>query len=193
VADGAVYTLNQTVDADYACEDEAGGSGLALCVGTVVDASAIGTSWVGARSFTVGTADNAGNTDSATNGYRVIYDFAGAGGFQSPINNPPTVNTAKAGSTIPVKFQLPDGQGGFLSDLSAVASIQAQEVSCGNFTYSPSDPVEEVAAAGSSGLHCDNGQYQYNWKTTKTQKDKCYVFILTLNDGSVHYADFSLK
>ncbi len=103
------------------------------------------------------------------------------------------MNTAKAGSTIPVKFQLPDGQDGFLSDLSAVASLQAQQVSCGDFTYSPSDPVEEVATPGSSGLSWDNGQYQYNWNTAKTQKGKCYVFILTLNDDSVYYANFSLR
>lgn len=191
--DGAAYTLNQTVNAGYACEDEAGGSGLASCVGTVADGTAIDTASVGAKSFTVDAADNAGNTNSAMNGYSVIYDFAGAGGFLAPVNNPPMVNSARAGSTIPVKFRLPDGQGGLMCDLSAVVSIQVQEVSCGAFTYSPTNPVEEVATAGSSGLHCDNGLYQYNWQTARTQKDKCYVFILTLNDGSVHYADFSLK
>jgi hypothetical protein len=30
-ADGAVYQLNELVTADYACQDEAGGSGLAVC------------------------------------------------------------------------------------------------------------------------------------------------------------------
>ncbi len=76
--DGAVYTLNQTVAADYACEDEAGGSGLASCVGTVAGGSPIDTTSVGTKSFAVDTTDNAGNTASATNSYRVIYDFAGA-------------------------------------------------------------------------------------------------------------------
>jgi len=42
-ADGAVYTLGQLVFADYACADEAGGSGLASCVGDVADGAAIDT------------------------------------------------------------------------------------------------------------------------------------------------------
>lgn len=70
-SDGAVYTLNQTVNADYACEDEAGGSGLASCDGTVASGAPIDTGSVGSKTFTVTAADNAGNTASITRAYTV--------------------------------------------------------------------------------------------------------------------------
>jgi hypothetical protein len=73
-----------------------------------------------------------------------------------------------------------------------VTSVKFQQVPCGNFAYSPTDPIEEAATAGTSGLRCDNGQYIYNWKTDKSQKGKCYLLVLTLNDGSVHLANVSL-
>ena len=63
-ADGATYLLRQAVTADYACQDEAGGSGLASCVGTVPNGSPIDTGSVGAKTFTVNAADNAGNLAS---------------------------------------------------------------------------------------------------------------------------------
>src|SRR5262245_22656334 len=41
--EGAVYTRNQVVNANYSCADEAGGSGLASCVGDVANGAAINT------------------------------------------------------------------------------------------------------------------------------------------------------
>jgi hypothetical protein len=46
-AEGAVYLLNEPVNAEYKCEDEEGGSGLASCVGTVADGALIDTGSVG--------------------------------------------------------------------------------------------------------------------------------------------------
>jgi hypothetical protein len=45
------------------------------------------------------------------------YGFAG---FLPPLENPPVVNTAGAGRTIPVKWQLVDGSGSYINDLAAV-------------------------------------------------------------------------
>jgi hypothetical protein len=192
-ANEAIYRLGQVVTADYSCEDEAGGSGLASCDGTAPPGSVIDTATVGTKTFIVSSTDLAGNAASVTNIYYVVYDFTGAGGFLPPINNPPTVNTAKAGSTIPVKWKLPDGSGGFFCDLDVVIGVHVQQVSCGAFAYSPTDPVEELSTAGSSGLRCENGQFIYNWKTASTQRGKCYVLILGLADGTLHEAWFSLK
>ena len=154
--DGASYTLHQAVNADYECTDEAGGSGLASCVGTVANGTAIDTSTVGSKTIIVTATDNAGNSTSITNEYQVVNDFAGTGGFPGPVNNPPVVNTAKAGQIVPVQWQLPDGQGGFFCDLSLVTGLFLQQVNCGEFMFSPTDPVE---TAGNRGLRCDNGQY----------------------------------
>jgi hypothetical protein len=152
------------------------------------------TSTVGPKTFTVVAQDNAGNSSTNICSYHVIYDFLGAGGFRVPIDNPPVLNTAKAGSGIPVKWQLPDGRGGFISDLSVVISIQRQQVACEDISSAVSDPVE-TTASGDSGLRFDpaTNEYLYIWKTEKTQAGKCYIFLLNLNDGRQYRANFSLR
>jgi hypothetical protein len=70
-ANGATYALNQDVKADYACQDEAGGSALKSCEGTVANGTSIDTASAGQKSFTVTATDNAGNTTSVTHTYRV--------------------------------------------------------------------------------------------------------------------------
>jgi|GEM_PF-1378080 beta propeller repeat protein len=156
--------------------------------------NALDASTVGVKTFTVTAEDNSGNSSSNSCTYNVIYDFAGSGGFQYPINNPPVVNTAKAGSTIPVKWQIPDGNGGYVSDLGIVLSIMTQQVACSDFSSGLSDPVETVTA-GESGLRYDfaKNQFIYNWKTQKAWAGKCFTLMLALNDGSIHKANFSLK
>ena len=70
-ADGATYSFNQAVNASYSCQDEAGGSGLKSCQGTVANGSAIDTASAGSKTFTVTATDNAGNQDSVTQTYSV--------------------------------------------------------------------------------------------------------------------------
>lgn len=152
------------------------------------------TSTVGTKTLTVTAQDNRGNAGSNSCTYQVIYDFIGAGGFQPPVDDLPVTNTAKAGSSIPVKWQLPDGRGSYVSNLGAVTSIQFQQVACANFSDTLTDPVETTATGG-TGLRYDfiADQYVYNWQTLKTQVGKCYTLTLKLNDGSLYRANFSLK
>ncbi len=70
-ARGATYALNQDVRADYSCGDEASGSGIKSCVGTVADDSPIDTASAGQKTFTVVATDNAGNETSVTHAYTV--------------------------------------------------------------------------------------------------------------------------
>ena len=70
-ADGATYARGQSVVADYACADEAGGSGLDSCVGTVADGAAIDTATLGAHTFSVTATDDAGNDRTVSVGYTV--------------------------------------------------------------------------------------------------------------------------
>jgi alpha-tubulin suppressor-like RCC1 family protein len=65
----AVYTLHQVVPAGFSCADA--GSGLASCNGAVVSGSAIDTTTVGTKSFTVTAADVSGNSSSSTVSYTV--------------------------------------------------------------------------------------------------------------------------
>lgn len=68
---GAIYLLNQSVLASYACAD--GGSGVATCVGNVANGAGIDTASVGNKTFTVTGTDNVGNVRVLTVPYIVTY------------------------------------------------------------------------------------------------------------------------
>lgn len=186
-ADDASYELGTAVLADYSCADEAGGSGLASCVGTVPDGSAIDTSTVGAKTFTVDASDNAGNTSSLTHDYSVVYDFSG---FVSPIENEPVLNTVKAGSGVPVRFSL-DGFQGY--DILAAGYPRSVRVACDS--QAPTDEIEVTTSAGSSGLQYDSVSdlYTYAWKTNKAWSGTCRQLVVTLVDGTSHTATFAFR
>jgi uncharacterized UPF0146 family protein len=61
-----------SVDASFSCVDEAGGSGLDTCVGTVPDGDPIDTSTLGVMTFTVAATDVAGNETTVTHTYTVV-------------------------------------------------------------------------------------------------------------------------
>lgn len=69
--DGATYELDEDVPAEYACADEAGGSGVASCDGDVPSGQPIDTRTVGTKTFTVTARDHAGNTRVLSHTYRV--------------------------------------------------------------------------------------------------------------------------
>ena len=70
--EGATYELGSTVLADYACADEADGSGVASCDGSVADGAAVDTGSLGQKTFTVNASDHAGNTESKSVNYTVV-------------------------------------------------------------------------------------------------------------------------
>jgi hypothetical protein len=93
---------------------------------------------------------------------------------------------------VPVKWQISDGSGGFIRDLSAVAALMYAETACDAVTYAT---AIDAAPAGGSGLHYDleADQYVFNWKTDPALSDRCVLFILRLADGTEHLARFRFK
>lgn len=116
----------------------------------------------------------------------LVYDFSG---FFQPVDNAPTVNRAKAGSAIPVKFSLAGDQG---LDIFAAGSPGSQAVTCA--TGAPIDVIEQTVTAGGSTLQYDpaTDQYTYVWKTDKAWAGTCRQLIVKLADGQEHTAQFSL-
>jgi hypothetical protein len=176
-ANGATYLLNQSVIAGYACQDEVGGSGLASCVGTVAAESVIDTSSVGAKSFTVNAADNAGNTNSAAVSYTVVYNFSG---FSSPVDLAPTLNVAKAGQSIPLKWRITDANGLPITNLSGV-SVTVASLACSLGTTT--DALEEYASGNSGLQNLGDGYYQFNWTTPKSYANSCKTLKLNMGEG----------
>jgi hypothetical protein len=70
--DGATFTVGQAVNADFSCADDANGTGIASCSGTVPSGTAIDTASAGVKSFKVDARDVAGNASSRTVSYTVV-------------------------------------------------------------------------------------------------------------------------
>ncbi|MDQ1402783.1 MAG: hypothetical protein QOG03_1099 [Actinomycetota bacterium] len=178
---GGGYLLNQPVTASYTCRDAA--SGLASCVGTVANGSALDTSSKGLKTFQVVASDAAGNTSTTTISYTVGYNFIG---YLNGISNAPTVNVANAGRTIPMKWQLTDGSGAYMTSLSVVTSVTSYAINCA--TGAPTSSAATTTAG--SGLGIDGTTYHYNWSTSSSWANSCRRFVLALDDGTFHTADF---
>jgi hypothetical protein len=113
-------------------------------------------------------------------------------GFFQPIDNLPTLNSVKAGQTIPIKWQLKDASGNLISDLGSLAQngLTSGSVACGS---APVDVVEELSAPGSTVFRFDGTQFIYNWQTTKSWAGGCRTLQVRLSDGTSHYAQFTFK
>jgi hypothetical protein len=181
---GAVFAPGQTVNADFACSDP---GGVASCTGTVPDGGLVDTSVLGEHTFTVTATDLAGNPTTKTVTYFVQYTFQG---FKPPVDNPPIINVANAGRTIPVKWSLLDRNGQFISDLNVVTSVTSERIPCPSAV---SDVIEETTPPALTPLKYENNQFVYSWNTEKAWASTCRRLFVALDDGTVRYADFQLK
>lgn len=173
--------------ATWTASDNTNGSGVATAsTGSIpLDTSTVGPHTVTAPAPT----DVAGNTGTSVPcNYTVIYNFKG---FFQPVDNPTTVNTAKAGSTIPVKFSLTGNQG---LNVFSTGSPGSQGVQCSALSTATS-AIDQTTTAGNSSLSYDAGadQYTYNWKTDPSWKGTCRVLTVTLADTTKHQANFSFN
>jgi probable HAF family extracellular repeat protein len=181
------YVLNAAATVSYSCLDQVGLSGVATCAGPIANGGTLNTGSVGSKVFTVSATDVAGNTAAQTVTYNVRYNFTG---FLQPVDNLPTANTTKAGSTIPVKFRLGGNQG-----LAVVAAGFPGSVPIACESGSALDEIEQTVTTNASALTYDatTDTYSYLWKTDKAWAGSCRQLNVRLADGTNHEAKFQFR
>jgi len=137
--------------------------------------------------------DKATNSALATSSYSVHYTFTG---FQSPLasagtpSEPTDSGGFAVGSKIPIRWQLSDFAGLFISQPLAISSLQALP----NSNCVGSAPGDAVALAlikdGVSLRSEDTFNYEdashrfvFTWDTSTVTPNGCYNLVLTLKDG----------
>ncbi len=190
---GGVFTLNQQVHTQFACS---GTLVISSCNGATdggpagISGGLLDTSKPGVHSFTVAAEDVAGNAATKTVSYTVKFVF---GGFQSPVNNPPTLNTTNAGSTVPLKWTLLDAAGATYANVSAIRSISSKLVRCPNATTDPVGNTSDIPIGTTGVAGVTGGVFHFNWSTDKKWAGTCRRLTVLLADGSTPYADFQFK
>jgi len=178
VSNGATYTLGSVPAAGCTTTDSASG------VATQATLSTSGGP-VGSVTVTCGGAlDRAGNAGSRSVTYSVQYRWTG---FADPVNDPPTVNSVRAGGNVPVAFSLSGNQG-----LTAVKSVTSDVIACDS--AAPVEAIKTTGAGGNSGLQYDASSDQYTsiWKTERVWAGTCRQLQVALADGTSHQASFKL-
>ena len=174
-------------DTPFTCTVAYGDGSLPLA-GTVTGMTCTGPAHIyaayGTYQVTVTVTDKDGGVGSASSPHKVIYAFSG---FFSPVDNPPALNTMKAGAAVPVRFSLGGDRG---LAVFAAGYPTSERIACAS--SSPLDPVEETTTAGASSLAYDavTGQYRYTWKTDKAWANSCRQLVVRLADGTDHTALF---
>ncbi len=145
---------------------------------------------VGTTAVTFTATDHSGNSTQTQLTVRVVYKFTG---YFTPILNDGSA-FFHSGRTVPVKFQLTAADGTFVTN--AVANIQVFFV-----LSTPTGTVDEsvnTTASGSSNTGTlfrfdpTSNQYIYNLNTSGYATGM-YLLRTTINDGTTHDVQFSVK
>jgi hypothetical protein len=190
--DGATYEVGDHVAADYACADEAGGSGLAACSGDVDPGAAVDTASAGSKTFTVEGTDVAGNSRSVTVAYEVVegekppplYDFSG---FAWPVARFPAVTRWIAGAPVRLRFSLGGDQG---LDVVADGYPQVAVVDCGAGQSPEGGEQASTPWRRVIRYRARRSIYVLLWKTERRWAGSCRQLVLRLSDGQVARAEF---
>ena len=141
----------------------------------------------GTTTVTWTALDASGNVATATTTVTATYCF---GGIRQPINADGS-SVFRLGSTVPVKFQLRDNDGRFVTN--AIARISLTRTS--SFVTGSESEAVSTSAATTGNLfrycHIEN-QYIFNWGTRGLERGTWWIWI-ELNDGTMHSVRVSLR
>ena len=115
-------------------------------------------------------------------GLQPFCETYGFTGFSGDATNPPAVSSAKAGSSLQVRFNLTTSGGA-----NPVSWAKSAQASCTTGLPQGDMTVENVNVTQQGG-----NSYQLGWKTDKSWSSSCRQLWVMLNDGTLHTANFQL-
>lgn len=164
--------------------------------------AAVVTSSVGPHTVSCTATDVAGNTQTADASYSVIYApfgtlncFSGTGHqILQPINLDGT-SVFKQGSTVPAKFRVCDANGNSIGTAGVVSSFKLTGIISGLITDVMDAAVDSTTPDIAFRWSATDQQWIYNISTKNSPfvKNKTYIFLITLNDGSTIPFQFGTK
>ncbi len=139
--------------------------------------TALSTSSVGARTVTCSATDAAGNSASASTGYRVQYGFAG---FEAPLGH--AWNGVQAKKYLPFAWRVFDANNADVSGITKVTFAKANVTCPAGITPVP---LTAYGDANTSLQYLGGGRYRNNWLMPVMQRG-CIHLTVDLGDGVPH-------
>jgi len=183
--DGLVVDYTQKVTVTYSCDDT-GGAGVASCVGSVPSGGLLDTQTSGTFQFCVTATDASGNTTRTCRSYTVRpLQFEG---FLTPTVNPPSVNPASAGNTLPFRFRVFNSNSE-IKDPIGFKFAWRTVTGFSPLAYKLPDPYTQGATSNPIAKYDSaGGSVHFNAITENKWKGSKRVFVVILPDGQERYA-----
>lgn len=143
--------------------------------------------WRGFAKRGLGASASQGSSNNRTDGVEA-FDLPASctaatfGGFTAPIAAAPAINSANAGSTVPVKFSI-------ASESAIAPLIDSQEVSCTTLEPTGGAPTAISSPGGTSLTEADGG-FHVNWQTDASWAGTCRRLTVRLPAASDAVAYF---
>jgi len=184
-ADGGDYGLFQEVFANYTCTDVS----LTSCASTFAAGDQV-TRTGGSKSMKVTGKDAAGFTTTSPTHYFWVDTLFNWNAFLAPGNEPPTLNLVTRGALVPIRWQLPDGRGGYVKNTASFTSATVGSLTCGSAATVPFNDT----ATGPEGISYDatTQSFVYNWQTSSAWTG-CRKLTIKLKDNTTHELRFKFE
>jgi len=175
------------------CTANATGAGGLNQTLTVAYTNNVNVGTANASASYVGDGNHQGNGNSAT--FAIVNATLRLSGFYQPVTMTtgatPIYNTVKAGSTVPLKFNIYAG-GVELKLTSAVKAFTVMTGACSGLSVD--DPIVPFVTTGGTALRYDatGAQFVQNWQTPKAA-GQCFLVVMTAQDDSKLWAYFKTK
>jgi hypothetical protein len=152
----------------------------------------------GDHTLTAVAFDDAGNRGSVSLTYHVIVRHWTILGFYPPVymgtSDTPTVNTVRAGASVPLKFQVFDGSTERTCPCD-IGEVLVEKTSCAALATNPVHEVKGSTRGGTSGVRYDTetGQFIANWQTPAYGAGLCLAVSVSTTEGSRISTFFRLR